>query len=407
MSLSKPSVGLHSLPEDDFLGDQVPTYNKTRQERSLNIQQLLDQRPVLLDAEYQRKLVYTTKEKQEVIRTIMLDLPLARLYLASNEDSGLTLEVLDGKQKMQSIFDFVDGKFSISFMYLRLFRNDLRKTVDNIHNNAYPGVDVENKFYFFKDLHEDVQNWFLYRYKISVLILHNFSLLERLELFYQINSNGKKLKDSEKLWGRMDLPIIEQLHSPEFKELYAKIDSIKNIRFFDTRRELIKLVSQAYYFVKDNQGNLTIESIIRKKNDPLDKSLIQLLYNDLSDLYNWYIKEDNKPILKGVRYTQWDFSPLAKLFFLHSDIPAFEIFKTFYEVKRKMETKWKKHNELDQRFYVDMFKDNPCVRTINRRVDYLTQILKGKNESDIECPDPVVVVKKPKCVCKKRRRVEA
>jgi len=67
---------------------------------------------LFLDPYYQRGAHIWSKNDQSLfIESIMLNIPIPSLYLA--EDSKANLMVIDGRQRLQTIFDFIDGKFKL------------------------------------------------------------------------------------------------------------------------------------------------------------------------------------------------------------------------------------------------------------------------------------------------------
>jgi len=122
----------------------------------------LDIRP-----KYQRELVYGPKEQQDVIRTVMRNLPLNVMYwVHTGEDAEgkPTYEVMDGQQRTLSIMEFLEGNFSVDDM---LFSN-------------LP-----------KDKQEQILNYELFIY------ICDGTESEKLEWFKIINIAGKQLSPQE------------------------------------------------------------------------------------------------------------------------------------------------------------------------------------------------------------------
>ena len=71
---------------------------------------IIDLRP-----DFQRDMVWNRAKKQGLIDTILRDWKFPPVYLVvtSHGGSGEFLEVLDGQQRLSSIFDFLENKFSI------------------------------------------------------------------------------------------------------------------------------------------------------------------------------------------------------------------------------------------------------------------------------------------------------
>jgi hypothetical protein len=65
---------------------------------------------------FQRRPVWVTKQKQYLIDTILNKLPIPEIYIQRKTDTqGRTQYiVVDGQQRIRSIFDFIDGRFSLA-----------------------------------------------------------------------------------------------------------------------------------------------------------------------------------------------------------------------------------------------------------------------------------------------------
>ena len=92
------------------VGDVCEGYFNDAEEGVVGYDERLDIRP-----RYQREFVYTGKQRDEVVRTVMKGFPLNVMYWCkTGEDS---YEVLDGQQRTISLCEYVDGSFSVDDMY--------------------------------------------------------------------------------------------------------------------------------------------------------------------------------------------------------------------------------------------------------------------------------------------------
>lgn len=66
----------------------------------------------LVNRKYQRKLVWTLEEKQEFINSIALGYPVPLFLLA---ESNGKYEIIDGMQRLEAIFSFLQGKYPIKY----------------------------------------------------------------------------------------------------------------------------------------------------------------------------------------------------------------------------------------------------------------------------------------------------
>ena len=115
---------------------------------------------------YQREFVYDDKKRNEVIRTILRNLPLNTFWFSKNNQG--TYEVLDGQQRSISFLDYIVNKFAI---------------------------DYKGKTMHFKNLPQDIKQKIL-NYKIDVFICEGTDS-EQLDWFKIINIAGEKLTPQE------------------------------------------------------------------------------------------------------------------------------------------------------------------------------------------------------------------
>jgi uncharacterized protein with ParB-like and HNH nuclease domain len=70
---------------------------------------------LILKPPYQRKPVWSLRNRSYLIDTILHNLPVPEIYLQIKTDrEGNTLyEAVDGQQRLRSILEFIDGKYAI------------------------------------------------------------------------------------------------------------------------------------------------------------------------------------------------------------------------------------------------------------------------------------------------------
>lgn len=64
---------------------------------------------LLIQPNYQRKYVWDSKKASLLIESILMDIPIPIVYLADTQDGKIN--VIDGQQRLTSIFSFIDGKY--------------------------------------------------------------------------------------------------------------------------------------------------------------------------------------------------------------------------------------------------------------------------------------------------------
>jgi hypothetical protein len=133
--------------------------------------QLLD-----LSPNFQRRGVWTRPAKSFLMDTILRGKPMPKIIITQELREQKTVRtVVDGQQRLRSIFDFVADGFSI-----------LRS-----QNEEFGGKR-------FSELPREVQSAFL-QYEIGVDLLFNVDLPDLLDIFARINTYSVTLNSQEKL----------------------------------------------------------------------------------------------------------------------------------------------------------------------------------------------------------------
>lgn len=129
-----------------------------------------------LDPPYQRRSVWTQSFKEYFIDTLLLDYPAPTIFLyeeISNE--GVTkYNVVDGKQRLTTIFEFINNKYPVSESAIK---SELRGS-------------------FFSDLSGDIKtNFWSYSFSVEYLPTKDETIINNI--FDRINRNVAKLTSQE------------------------------------------------------------------------------------------------------------------------------------------------------------------------------------------------------------------
>lgn len=135
-----------------------------------------------LDPPYQRKSVWTYKDKQFFLDTVLNNYPCPAIYLQKDSTpTGPIYNVVDGKQRLSTILDFHDGKIRLS---------------KNFGIPSYQGLK-------FKDLPENVKSEF-YNYIFMVEQIRSDTDIAWGEVFQRVNKNQKTLAEQELRHAKFD-----------------------------------------------------------------------------------------------------------------------------------------------------------------------------------------------------------
>ena len=117
-------IELHQIP----IRNVIAGYKDSAEEGVVAYDGKLDIRP-----KYQREFVYTGKQRDAVIESIVNGFPLNVMYWVKTDQGKF--EVLDGQQRTISIGQYVNGDFSYKHRYFHNFRTrDIGE--ENINKHA-------------------------------------------------------------------------------------------------------------------------------------------------------------------------------------------------------------------------------------------------------------------------------
>lgn len=127
-----------------------------------------------LSPKFQRRSVWSSSAKAFLADTILKGKPFPKIILMQEFKDGRTIRVVvDGQQRLRSIFDFLSDGIKIS----------------RAHNKEFAGQ-------VFSQLPEDVRDEFL-QYEVGCDILNSAPLSELLDIFARINRYTVKLNAQE------------------------------------------------------------------------------------------------------------------------------------------------------------------------------------------------------------------
>lgn len=154
---------------------------------------------LIVNKDYQRKLVWKKAHKINFVDTILKNFPFPEIYLApgSLDQERLILidEIVDGQQRLTTIRDYIDG-------------------TDIFALPSLPGIKK------FSELSSMEKNSFL-NYEISVRYLKSVSQEQIREIFQRINKTDYALNPTERInaqWGSSEFVCFaKQLIEPDFE----------------------------------------------------------------------------------------------------------------------------------------------------------------------------------------------
>lgn len=142
---------------------------------------------LLVNRKYQRKLVWTIKEKEKFIDSISKDLPIPLILVATTKYKENTVyEIIDGMQRLNAIISFIENEIHLNGKYFNL------ETLAITRSKMKKGRLTQRKPMLTED---ECLQILSYQLPFSISAYDKESDIE--EIFRRINSYGKTLSDHE------------------------------------------------------------------------------------------------------------------------------------------------------------------------------------------------------------------
>lgn len=158
----------------------------------LELYRLYRTEKLIVNRRYQRKLVWTKDEKACLIESLILNYPIPLILLGvfRQSEGEEIYEIIDGMQRLNAIFSFIENKFTVSGKYFDVTKHPFAYELSQV--GVFKPVDAEVSTFF----DSDVCAKFL-EYSLAVTIYKANSITEIEDIFNRINSNGKHLSPQE------------------------------------------------------------------------------------------------------------------------------------------------------------------------------------------------------------------
>jgi hypothetical protein len=141
----------------------------------------------VVNRRYQRKLVWDVEEKQSLIDSVRSNLPIPLVLLAEHASSGIPrLEIIDGLQRLNAIFSFIENEYPYEAAYFDL------ETLADTKLRRDEGKLVQREPVLERKTCVDIVN-----YQLPVSTYRSATEESVDEVFRRINSSGRKLSLQE------------------------------------------------------------------------------------------------------------------------------------------------------------------------------------------------------------------
>lgn len=201
----------------EYLGeDETPLFESVRvTKKDFSVYELYrkyNKKQLILEVDFQRNFVWDSKQKCELIESILMGLPLPIFYF--KQQNNATYVVVDGKQRLSTLFEFLGNGFTLKSLKILKFLNG--KKFD----------DLTEEMGIYQSQLEDYQVY-------SHVILPPTPDKILFDIFDRVNRGGTKLNKQEirnALYHGRGLKMIIEISESEEFELATRIKHKKDSR---------------------------------------------------------------------------------------------------------------------------------------------------------------------------------
>ncbi len=256
---------------------------------------------LLVNRRYQRKLVWTVPEKEKLIDSILKGFPIPLILLAERPkvyEPG-SYEIIDGMQRLNAIFAFVENAFSLNGEYFDI--REFARAKQLAENSLFQPVQGEETTYLSPKKCADLLD-----YQLAVTIYPTTSEDNTTDVFGRINSSGKQLSAQERRQAGVVIPFAEmvrkiaaELRGDASKEILLltempeiSIESKRSVQGYGLRAEETVWCKQGILLIsqlRDSEDEEMIadiaSSILFNQPNAKSREFLDELYNPNSSEY--------------------------------------------------------------------------------------------------------------------------
>ena len=98
---------------------------------------------ICLDPDFQRNEVWSTRQKSELIESVVMGIPLPLIYLAETMEGKLV--IVDGRQRLTTFFRYLDNEFSINGLKIMIELNACKfRDLENDAKKSKYATEIED-----------------------------------------------------------------------------------------------------------------------------------------------------------------------------------------------------------------------------------------------------------------------
>lgn len=300
------AIDVEEETEDEENEPQLPQPNSRKlyidkgDKSVADLFRMIKQKEINLQPDFQRKFIWDKKTMSRFIESLLLSIPIPTIFLSENSDE--TYDVIDGQQRLTTIFSFMRESLSEDEV------SQLPEYLRNISSFKLSGLDTLTEFN--AKNYDDVvreKRKFLNVFLPIVIVEKDSSEDIKYDIFSRINRGSVKLNSQELLnvmyRGNLisaidelaNLELIDNVfeHRPVLKKRYGYneiiLRTIAMEKFIDNDWSLKGKILPDGKFKKDYTGRLNlsiIDYLAKYRNDAIEANRIKSFIIDAFEKVN-------------------------------------------------------------------------------------------------------------------------
>ena len=228
---------------------------------------------------YQREYVWTSEYIDKLLLSLILNYPIGNIVvnqLTKPNEKNAKSELVDGKQRLKTILDFVDGNYVIKSKVVEEIKGTICNIINNDGSPEIIGLKKKKKLSF-ADLPKAIQNN-INAYNIPLYTIQAADTFQIRE-YFKVLQNQEKLRAGE---------IINSLPDNVFYDYFCEINykfltkiNYENLKRADFEKIYYAMIGVRFNKIQLNCPDKQIIEFVEKKSDIVDseKSILKK-YND-------------------------------------------------------------------------------------------------------------------------------
>lgn len=226
---------------------------------------------LIVNRQYQRKLVWSVDEKVNLIDSVLKQYPIPLILLATSIQGEHKLEIIDGMQRLNAIFGYIDNEFQYNGYVFDI--NQFARAKQAAEDGLFDVADSDTK-----RLDPKLCANFL-DYQLAITQFDADDPVHIVNVFGRINSGGRQLSDQERRqagvinsFANMVRTLASELRGDASKEslLLSEMPSISIESQRSTQR--YGLVANDIFWCK--QGIIRTKSLISSEDEEIVADLV-------------------------------------------------------------------------------------------------------------------------------------